>query len=161
MKLWVDDIRPAPDDTWVWARTNDVARSILTIARNSAGTEVENLMTEVSLDHDMGLHDLDPNSDSELCTSCMKPAPEGLEWCQTPQCNTDLRDSNNRVPADMIQNYRGFDADNGLKLVEWMIENNVVPPKVTIHSWNVPGAKRMYSLLNQHGYDCEYAAYTP
>ncbi len=39
----------------------------------------------------------------ELCTSCMKPIKPKQEWCQTPQCNTDLRDSNNRVPESFIR----------------------------------------------------------
>lgn len=47
-----------------------------------------------------------PISRKELCTSCMKPIEPGQEWCQTPQCNTDLRDSNNRIPADWIKNER-------------------------------------------------------
>lgn len=38
----------------------------------------------------------------ELCTSCMKPIEPGQEWCKTPQCDTDLRDSNNRIPASWI-----------------------------------------------------------
>lgn len=39
----------------------------------------------------------------ELCISCMKPIFKGQEWCQTPQCDTDLRDSNNRIPAVYIE----------------------------------------------------------
>lgn len=45
MKLWVDDIRNAPDDTWHVART--VLEAIRAIARYR--TEI----TEISLDHDI------------------------------------------------------------------------------------------------------------
>lgn len=46
MKLWVDDERKPPDDTWVEARTANAA--IRLIARND--------FDEISLDHDDG-HD--------------------------------------------------------------------------------------------------------
>ena len=45
MKLWHDDIRPAPEG-WVWARTNDEAKEIL----------LSNEVTEISMDHDLGMH---------------------------------------------------------------------------------------------------------
>lgn len=47
VKLWHDDVRPAPEG-WVWARTNAEAMEIL-----ACGS-----VTHVSLDHDMGNHDL-------------------------------------------------------------------------------------------------------
>ena len=45
MKVWHDDIRPAPKG-WEWARTNSRAMELL------AKHDVE----EISLDHDLGLH---------------------------------------------------------------------------------------------------------
>lgn len=54
MKLWVDDVRPAPEG-WTWARTNDEAKKWL------AGGSV----AECSLDHDMGLHDLVAADDTD------------------------------------------------------------------------------------------------
>jgi hypothetical protein len=48
MKLWHDDIRPAPDG-WVWARTNTEAQKLLQTG------EVE----EISMDHDLGDAGLD------------------------------------------------------------------------------------------------------
>jgi hypothetical protein len=45
MKVWHDDIRPAPEG-WTWARTNTDAIRLL----------VENEVSEISLDHDLGLH---------------------------------------------------------------------------------------------------------
>lgn len=44
MKIWHDDIRPAPEG-WVWARTNNEALKLLR----------ENDVEEISLDHDLGL----------------------------------------------------------------------------------------------------------
>lgn len=55
MKLWHDDCRVPPDDSWVWARTNeDAKRHLLT-----------NKVAECSLDHDLGLHDLEVPEDEE------------------------------------------------------------------------------------------------
>lgn len=44
MKLWVDDMRPPPDDTWQWSRTSTHAIYMLAPGR----------VTEMSLDHDLG-----------------------------------------------------------------------------------------------------------
>jgi len=59
MKIWhepgslhssVDDIRRPPADGWVWARTNEEAQKLLEMSQ----------VTEISLDHDLGLDHLDP-----------------------------------------------------------------------------------------------------
>lgn len=55
MKLWHDDIRKAPEG-WEWARTNEEAQTLL------QSGEVD----ECSLDHDMGLHELDPDADGAV-----------------------------------------------------------------------------------------------
>jgi hypothetical protein len=52
VKLWVDDIRRPPDDSWTWARTNEQAIDALRTGE----------VTEASLDHDMGLHEADPDA---------------------------------------------------------------------------------------------------
>lgn len=44
MRLWHDDIRPPPADGWIWARTNDEAKSHLVMGE----------ILEISLDHDLG-----------------------------------------------------------------------------------------------------------
>lgn len=54
MKLWHDDIRPAPAG-WEWARTNAEA-----IERLKTGE-----VTHISMDHDLGLDNIDPNADPE------------------------------------------------------------------------------------------------
>ncbi len=43
-RLWLDDVRPAPDESWLWVRT---AREAIDALTNSA-------WEEVSLDHDLG-----------------------------------------------------------------------------------------------------------
>lgn len=44
IKLWVDDLRTPPDDTWIWAKTSKQALKIL----------AEIPIEEMSLDHDLG-----------------------------------------------------------------------------------------------------------
>lgn len=51
MRLWVDDERPAPDDSWDVALTSEDAIECLIIARMPRW---EDPLIEVSLDHDLG-----------------------------------------------------------------------------------------------------------
>lgn len=46
LRVWHDDIRPAPEG-WVWVRTNEAARQIL--------SDPAIMVAEISLDHDLGL----------------------------------------------------------------------------------------------------------
>lgn len=55
IRLWHDDIRPAPEG-WVWARTNQAAQEILKT----------NNVIEISMDHDLGL---DHFSEEEIDTN--------------------------------------------------------------------------------------------
>jgi len=51
-KLWHDDIRRPPSHDWYWARTN----------REAVAWLLANECTEASLDHDLGLHEEDPDA---------------------------------------------------------------------------------------------------
>jgi hypothetical protein len=44
MKLWIDDLRTPPDDSWTWAKTSTQALFLLATRK----------VTEVSFDHDLG-----------------------------------------------------------------------------------------------------------
>jgi hypothetical protein len=44
MKLWLDDLRPPPDDSWHWCTTVAAAKIIC----------FDHLITEASLDNDLG-----------------------------------------------------------------------------------------------------------
>jgi hypothetical protein len=52
VNLWHDDVRRPPNADWIWARTNDEAKETLT------DYEVD----VISMDHDLGGHDLDPDA---------------------------------------------------------------------------------------------------
>lgn len=109
MKLWHDDIRRPPDHSWVWARTNNEAKSIL--SQNDVG--------EASLDHDMGMDHIDP----------------------------DIVDADGLPIGGYL---KGDSEDDGYQLVKWMVENDKVPEKVTIHSWNPDGAMRMANYIAEN-----------
>lgn len=77
MRLWHDDIRPAPEG-WVWARTNDQAKNIL-LAAKILRTVV---ITECSLDHDLGLHDFteaEIEADPEILFMAGESSETGLD----------------------------------------------------------------------------------
>ena len=109
MKLWHDDIRPAPEG-WTWARTNERAQELLRTGK----------VTEASLDHDLGLHDVD-----------MTP----------PECGGDADEWFDKMLL------RGGSEETGYDLCVWMVEEGFVPKKITIHSWNPAGAQRMAAAL--------------
>ena len=121
MKLWHDDIRPSPPG-WTWARTNAEAKRLLETGE----------VTECSLDHDLGLHDVDV------------PSPE-----------VDVE-----TYLDAITR-AGAAEETGLDLVHWMVETGNVPVKVTIHSWNPIGARNMAARLNHFGHDVTIAPFVP
>ncbi len=57
MKLWVDDLRNPPDDTWIWITHPDAAIWMLDA----------HMVTEMSLDHDLGI-DVSGNIGDTLTT---------------------------------------------------------------------------------------------
>lgn len=110
MRIWHDDVRRPPDDTWEWARTNKRAKALLLVNRE--------LAEEISLDHDLGCENVDPDAPDAIYLA--GPSNEG----------------------------------SGYDLVCWMIEQSLVPPIVTIHSWNPVGAQNMAARLNRFGHNC-------
>jgi len=87
-------------------------------------------VVECSLDHDLGLQDQDPDEYMRLLRD-------------------DPDEAHERI---FLPNYRP--EENGLNLVRWMCQQDVVPRKVTVHSWNPVGSRQMAALLNDHGHDC-------
>ena len=49
MKIWVDDIRTPPDDSWVWYKTSAIAIDDLILCSQGDGH-----IEVMSLDHDLG-----------------------------------------------------------------------------------------------------------
>jgi hypothetical protein len=61
MKVWHDDVRPAPDG-WVWARTNEVAQHLLLTGE----------VSEISLDHDLGYDNIELPEDADELISVLQ-----------------------------------------------------------------------------------------
>jgi len=53
MKLWLDDIRPMPDDFDIWCTSASSAIECITMF--SITDEKKRYITEISFDHDLGL----------------------------------------------------------------------------------------------------------
>lgn len=55
MKIWVDDIRTPPDDTWQWYKTSKEAIGCLwTVQGVENVTNRKDIIELMSLDHDLG-----------------------------------------------------------------------------------------------------------
>lgn len=80
MKLWHDDVREAPEG-WVWARTNADAKVYL----------LTNDVDEISMDHDLGYHNVELSDDIEerldqlaLAGHSLETGFDLVEWmCET------------------------------------------------------------------------------
>lgn len=140
VRLWHDDVRPAPDATWTWARTNDAAKAILD-ARP---------VTEISLDHDLGYDGPPPGK----CEACGGKGTEGND----DEYHCRDCDGDGFIGGDVLY-IAGTAEETGHDLVRWMVEHGKVPPKVTVHSWNPDGARRMAKYLQDHGHPCAVAPY--
>ena len=67
-RLWLDDVRPAPDG-WVWAKTNEEAQKVL----------LKGEVTHCSLDHDLGMDVIDDPNDWDQVIEVAN-AHQGEEW---------------------------------------------------------------------------------
>lgn len=50
MNIWLDDVRPPPDDTWLWAKTYNEAVFFICLS----GSAWEPSLSRISFDHDLG-----------------------------------------------------------------------------------------------------------
>jgi hypothetical protein len=131
VKIWHDDVRPAPSG-WEHARTNDAAKAWLKTG----------LVTEISLDHDLGY---------------TGPLPGPCENCQGSGVDPDMPefpcppcDGDGFVGGDVLY-IAGDDDETGYDLAKWMVEHDLIPAKITIHSWNPGGAQNMAKALRDAG----------
>lgn len=100
----------------------------------------------------------------------VRPPPKGWVWAKT-NAEAEILLTRYRVeeisidhdlglegldPEDPDTIFRAGSSPNGsgLDLVQWMIENKRVPAKVSIHSWNPDGARKMAAAFNDAGFDC-------
>jgi hypothetical protein len=148
IRLWHDDVRPPPDDSWTWARTNDAAKAVLEA----------HPVCEISLDHDLGYAGPPPGK-CERCNGTGRLSNSG-ERKDDPTFPSDPRgvpcavcDGDGFIGGDVLY-VAGTADETGYDLVKWMCETGNVPPKITIHSWNPAGARRMAALFADHDHGC-------
>lgn len=86
MKIWVDDIRTPPDDSWTWCLTSEHAISILNVTSKWHTNPLE----VMSLDHDLGGDDTTRPIVLWMCENDFWPVevvvhsanPVGIEWLE-------------------------------------------------------------------------------
>lgn len=84
----------------------------------------------------------------------VRPAPEGWLWAPTNGAAIELLKRGDVVECSLDHDLGCHEgAENGQELVEWMVQNEMVPEKVTIHSWNPDGARYMAARLNRFGHN--------
>lgn len=66
-------------------------------------------------------------------------------------------------PDELMEVYmlKGHSEQTGLQLVDWMVENDKVPPVVRIHSWNPVGAANMAARLARFGHSAIIDPFNP
>lgn len=89
MKLWLDDERPPPDDTWTWVKNaGQFVQSLMRLklsydaAGNIAGGEYTDKYEIISFDHDLGKC---PNFDRDPCpegTTCIHDGTWLVNWLE-------------------------------------------------------------------------------
>lgn len=90
MKIWVDDIRPPPDDTWTWLYTSKEAVLYLGTVKGNVDKGLPNEIFEMSLDHDLGGDDTTRPIVLWMCENDFWPVevvvhsanPVGREWLE-------------------------------------------------------------------------------
>lgn len=86
MKIWVDDLRTPPDDTWIWNKTSTGAIGILMVIK---ALKLGNISL-MSLDHDLGGDDTTRPVVLWMCENDFWPDevvvhsanPVGIEWLE-------------------------------------------------------------------------------
>lgn len=88
MKIWVDDIRTPPDDSWDWAKTSQEAIDFLVMLTTEGNIWIP--FEKMSLDHDLGGDDTSRRIVLWMCEHDFWPVetvahsanPVGREWLE-------------------------------------------------------------------------------
>jgi hypothetical protein len=89
MKIWVDDLRPPPDDSWTWYKTStEVIEDFANLSNN--WHRISDVVSVMSLDHDLGDEDTTRGIVLWCCHKKDWPKevrvhsanPVGIEWLE-------------------------------------------------------------------------------
>lgn len=133
-KLWLDDVRPAPEG-WTWCKNIEDAKALLL-----TGTVVE-----ASLDHDLGMdaviNDLSPEGQRVLA----KFGDVSTEALPAED------DGKLLLRAMELMRSKAHQENNGFALCCWMRDTGNWPTeRIRVHSANPAGAARMAALIEIH-----------
>ena len=132
VRLWLDDVRPAPDG-WTWCRSTADAKALM-----QAGP-----VEEMSLDHDLGMDAvLDRLSPAGQAALARHGDISGLKLSAEDDGILLLR------AMEMMR--AGDQHDNGYAFCCWMEETGRWPrTKPRVHSANPSGAARMRAVIDR------------
>jgi len=156
-RLWLDDIRRPPSSGWYWARTIQEAKLVV----------ISHKIEMASLDHDMGLHEFDP--DAENADVMRMPARYRCYFCEEV-CNKvyDMEKGFYTKPDTCPTCGSGEGAlsdqigdPDGAEFAEWLVKEGMVPVQVVIHSMNPIGAKAIYDILDGHAEELSIEQFDP
>jgi hypothetical protein len=85
MKIWVDDIRTPPNESWYWAKDSEAALGILKLMK-----AIDEVPDAMSLDHDLGGDDTTRPVVLWMCDNNFWPVevvvhsanPVGCDWLE-------------------------------------------------------------------------------
>lgn len=138
-KLWLDDIRKPPEGFWVWARTIEDAKMIVLAS---------DTFMEMSLDHDMGLQDHDP--DLPEADNMRLPRRYKCRNCLLINLEPGLNLRPVRCEDCGSEDFEEIHIPDGLDFVRWLCyeaPREKIPKTITIHSMNNVCAMRMAIIL--------------
>lgn len=78
-----------------------------------------------------------------------RTSAEAIDWLETWRRNNAVRDRplGRGIDEVSLDHDLGGD-DTGMKVLDWMVEHNVWPHNLTIHTSNPPARKRMLATAN-------------
>lgn len=93
MKIWVDDIRTPPDDTWIWCKSSQATLRYLVNAKIAVAkgwVDADTAISVMSLDHDLGGEDTTRYVVLWCCKNNFWPEevkvhsanPVGIDWLE-------------------------------------------------------------------------------
>lgn len=88
MKIWLDDVRTPPDQTWIWCRNSEDFLAI---------TKYPPCIEHVAFDHDLGEDSL---NGSELAGMLAERCIE-FDYCPSFSCHSDNPDGKKNILSKM------------------------------------------------------------
>lgn len=105
--------------------------------------------------HPQGIPAVTPIPGESLWLDDVRVPEDGWDWVKSvPQAILALETKTYKIASldHDLGLAKGWDGQEGYKLVHWMIEHDVWPTEACyVHSWNAPGASRMCADINRYG----------